>query len=143
MRIPLIASVLATFGIFAFTGCNQAEAVRDWQASDHVQPPSSQIDPNRVPGSAKPIDATEVARTLWVTECVNCHGAAGCGDGNPLPAGVDFTDKSWQTARTDADLLASIASGKPPMPAYGGRLNEAQLNALVKVVRAFASNPGE
>ena len=127
-------------------GCeSRATPTRTWQASDHAQPAGSQIDPSRIPGSRGATDAAtraaDVAQTLWGAQCATCHGAEGRGDGNPLPAGVDFTDPVWQEARTDDQIKAAIFEGKPPMPAYGDRVSAAQLDALVKVVRAFSARP--
>jgi mono/diheme cytochrome c family protein len=55
-------------------------------------------------------------------------------------AGVpDFTRRSWQEQRTDAQLTVSILDGKGTvMPAFHGRLREAQVKSLVAHIRAFA-----
>lgn len=49
--------------------------------------------------------------------CVTCHGADGTGLGNipglrgNLPR--DFTDKTWQAARTDGELFWILQNGSP------------------------------
>ena len=131
-------------GLLALSGCDSSkEPLRTWEASDHAHPPASQVDPSRVPGSATPVDEAtanlEIAKMLWVNECAKCHGMTGHGDGSPLPAGIDFADSKWQETRTDEELAKSIAEGKPPMPAYGPRVNDAQLAVIVKIVRAFGA----
>ena len=49
--------------------------------------------------------------------CVTCHGRDGKGLGNiPGLRGMlprDFTDKAWQTARTDGELFWILKNGSP------------------------------
>jgi hypothetical protein len=84
---------------------------------------------------------------LYEARCASCHGARGRGDG---PAGLsltprarDFTDRSWSSSRTDAELREVIERGGPSrglsaaMPAHQG-LSERELDTLVYCVRAFS-----
>ncbi|HLG13685.1 MAG TPA: cytochrome c [Blastocatellia bacterium] len=76
---------------------------------------------------------------LYIARCAGCHGKDGCGlamwksKGQP-----DLCSGEYQTSRTDAQIHDSIANGKGKfMPAFKGKLSEAELQALVKQVRAF------
>ena len=69
--------------------------------------------------------------------CAACHGADGKGNATmkDIP---NFADAAWQKKATDAEMIAVIQNGKPPMPAYKGRLTDEQLKALVGYIRSLA-----
>jgi mono/diheme cytochrome c family protein len=70
--------------------------------------------------------------------CQRCHGADGTGQrgADDIP---NFTSLAWQKQRDDAALRVSILDGKGTvMPAFQGRLSEAQARSLVTHIRAFA-----
>ena len=78
----------------------------------------------------------EKGKDVYRTNCLNCHGAQGRGDGpvadqlTPRPA--DLTSEKVQQA-ADKDLLAIIRDGKPgtSMPSWKGDLsNQHMLDAL-------------
>ncbi len=74
--------------------------------------------------------------------CAKCHGQDGRGgvpitDGGPPPR--DFTDRAWQSSRTDAELAAVIAAGKPPMPAFSALLSPPQIDAVVAKIRRIGT----
>lgn len=118
---------------------------RVWTPADHVQPPSRQVDPARIPQRAPEALSPEeqrlrAARALWSVSCASCHGADGSG-GPEAPGPVpNFQDAAWQTSRTDAQLALSIRNGRGMMPAFDN-VDEAGLAALVGLVRAFAPPP--
>jgi mono/diheme cytochrome c family protein len=57
-----------------------------------------------------------------------------------MPEIPDFTKKEWQEARSDGELIASVADGKGTlMPTFGGKLKDDQIRGLVHHVRGFAS----
>jgi mono/diheme cytochrome c family protein len=92
-----------------------------------------------------PVPVAE-ARQQFANVCARCHGAEGTGGppaGEGAPAPRNFHDKDFQKARTDADIVRVISGGKPPgMPAFGGMLNDAQIQGLVGVVRSFGAEQG-
>ena len=75
--------------------------------------------------------------------CVNCHGAAGRGDGpagkmlNPPPA--DFTNQKSK-AKKDAELLKIIQDGRTgtAMAAFKGQLSEQEIRDLLAYVRSLS-----
>lgn len=86
---------------------------------------------------AEPPGGPEAAG-LYRRYCQRCHGADGTGqrgaDDTP-----NFTRLAWQKQHDDAELRVSILEGKGTvMPAFQGRLSEAQAGSLVAHIRAFA-----
>jgi mono/diheme cytochrome c family protein len=88
------------------------------------------------------IHAQTEAAKFYEQHCVKCHGTDGTGKSARAiePAIPDFTAASWQTKRTDKQLLESILDGKgQTMPAFRTKkVSEEQALALVAHVRTFA-----
>jgi len=83
-------------------------------------------------------------RQLFGAVCARCHGEDG-GGGLPLATGQrprNFHDPAFQSSRSDADIRATIRSGKPPgMPSFAGVFSDRDLDALVQKVRSFGGHP--
>ncbi|HKZ77147.1 MAG TPA: cytochrome c [Pyrinomonadaceae bacterium] len=79
------------------------------------------------------------ASLLFDKHCDTCHGK----DGRAKTFKAKFnharnlTDSKWQAEVTDERIYNSIANGKGKMPAWGKKLNEGQINALVAYVRGL------
>jgi mono/diheme cytochrome c family protein len=66
-----------------------------------------------------------------------CHGADG--KGNPQMKNVrDLTDAAWQRKVSDEQFIRTIKNGKKPMPAYGAKMSDEQIKAVVAYVRSLA-----
>ena len=84
------------------------------------------------------------AKTNWANNCAQCHGANGKGDtkmGKMLNA-MDLTDAKKQASFTDAQATAAIKdgikqNGKTAMKAFGGKLSDDEIKALVAYVRTL------
>ena len=84
------------------------------------------------------------AKALWVANCTPCHGPTGNGDtkmGKTLGA-ADLTDAKKQASFTDAQATDAIKNGvkqngKTTMKAFGGKLSDADIKALVAYVRTL------
>ena len=77
--------------------------------------------------------AADEAATLYKSKCAMCHGT----DGKKLPGTKAFASPEVQKM-SEADLVATITNGKPPkMPAYKGKLTDAQIKDLAKYVRTL------
>src|SRR5215510_15983329 len=84
------------------------------------------------------------AKTNWANNCAQCHGAAGKGDtkmGKMLNA-ADLTDSKKQASFTDAQAATAIKdgvkqNGKTTMKAFGGKLSDDEIKALVAYVRTL------
>jgi mono/diheme cytochrome c family protein/uncharacterized membrane protein len=91
-----------------------------------------------------PADSASIERgkAVYEANCIQCHGAAGKGDG---PAGVELAptpaDFTTQHAamHLDSDFFYWIKNGKPPsaMPAFGGTLSDEQIWDVINYVRQF------
>jgi cytochrome c oxidase cbb3-type subunit 3 len=69
-------------------------------------------------------------------KCGGCHGPDGKGKIKGVP---DFSDPAWQKKTTDAAMTEQIKKGKlPKMPAYEGKLSDAEIKALIGYIRSFA-----
>lgn len=79
------------------------------------------------------------AAANYKAKCAMCHGADGKGDtsvGKKMGA-HDFASAEVQKA-SDADLIAITTKGKNKMPAYGGKLSDAEIKDLIGYVRQLA-----
>ncbi len=84
------------------------------------------------------------AKTNWDTNCVQCHGKNGSADtkmGKILNA-KDLTDPKVQAGFTDAEAATAIKDGvkekgKMKMKAFGGKLSDDEIKALVAYVRTL------
>jgi len=83
--------------------------------------------------------------------CITCHGRDGRGLGGDIEPGTlkgplprDFTDKDWQAARTDGELLWILKNGSkgtamaPFVPLI---LTEEEAWQVLLYVRSFGQNP--
>jgi mono/diheme cytochrome c family protein len=84
------------------------------------------------------------AKTNWANNCAQCHGTSGKGDtkmGKMLNA-MDLTDPKKQASFTDAKATTAIKdgvkqNGKTTMKAFGGKLSDDEIKALVAYVRTL------
>jgi mono/diheme cytochrome c family protein len=95
--------------------------------------------------STPPVAAADLGARVFATRCALCHGPDGHGDGvgskglKPQPR--NFHDQAYMSTRTDAQLLATIHSGKGPMPRWQGVLSEAEMAAALKHIRELGKKP--
>jgi mono/diheme cytochrome c family protein len=83
-------------------------------------------------------------KALWGANCAQCHGKDGRADtkmGKQLSA-KDLTDPKVQAAFTDAKATQSIKegvkeNGKTTMKAFGGKLTDDEIKALVAYTRTL------
>jgi mono/diheme cytochrome c family protein len=80
---------------------------------------------------------------LYTERCSACHGDDGKGDG-PMAAALapkprNFRDAAFWHERSVAQVRTAIEKGKPGtmMPPFAGVLTDAEIDALVRVVRGF------
>ena len=83
--------------------------------------------------------STDEAGTLFGSECATCHGKDGKAKTfkAKLNHARNLTDATWQAEVTDERLYNSIHNGKGKMPAFGKKLSDPQINALVAYVRTL------
>jgi mono/diheme cytochrome c family protein len=75
---------------------------------------------------------------LYKSKCAMCHGADGKGD-TPVGKALKLRDlgSAEVQKQSDAELIAITADGKGKMPAYKGKLTEAEIKDVVSYVRTF------
>lgn len=78
------------------------------------------------------------AAELYKSKCVMCHGADGKGK-TPMGSktGVRDFNSPVVAKQTDAEMFTLTKDGKNKMPAYKGKLTDAQIKDLVKYIRTL------
>ena len=75
----------------------------------------------------------------YKAKCAPCHGADGTGN---TPVGKSLHVKSLASAEvqhlTDAELTTILTDGKNKMPAFKGKLTDAEIRDMVQFIRSFA-----
>ena len=73
---------------------------------------------------------------LYKAKCVSCHAADGSGS---TPMGKKFGLKDLKAPevakQTDSQLIEITTKGKDKMPAYAGKLTDAQIKEVVGFIR--------
>ena len=78
--------------------------------------------------------AADSGADLYKAKCAMCHGA----DGTSKMPNVPALSGAATQGKSDADLKAVIEKGKAPkMPAYAGKLTDAQMDEVVKFIRTL------
>jgi len=76
--------------------------------------------------------------STYKAKCAGCHAADGSGN---TPAGkstkaLPFSSPEIVSA-SDADLAAATKNGKGKMPAYNGKLTDAQITEVIAYIRTL------
>jgi len=113
--------------------------VRNFRGGEQVVPdePEDQEEPST---SESVVPRSDAIPGLFQRFCSSCHGADGHGNAMraQMPWLPDFTAPDWHQRRSDAQLTASVLEGKGTvMPAFSGKLGEAQVRELVAYLRSF------
>jgi len=85
---------------------------------------------------AAPVFAQSAGADTYKAKCQMCHGPDGTaatpmGKMMKIPSFKDFTKAS------DASLIAITKDGKGKMPAYNGKLTDAQIKEVVSYIRTL------
>jgi cytochrome c6 len=83
---------------------------------------------------ALPPMAAADAAADYKAKCAMCHGADGMGK---AAMGTKDLGSADIQKMSDADLTGAITNGKGKMPAYKGKLTDAQVSDLVKYIRTL------
>ena len=98
----------------------------------------------------RPPAGAERGERLWYARCVECHGVDGRGSWRAalfLIRPGDLTDRHRMAGQSDQYLVTIIKNGgaplgRPGMPAFGGALSDADVEALVGWVRGLSAPSG-
>lgn len=80
---------------------------------------------------------SQSGQELFTKNCAVCHGSSGEGASGP-----DLTNPQWQVSISDQELQKTLRDGVPgtAMPAFGARLQRAQVQLLVEHIRTLAKD---
>ena len=76
------------------------------------------------------------AAANWSQHCASCHGKDGSG-GTAMGKKLGVKDYSKEQGFSDAEATKAIKSGSGKMKAYGDKLSDADIKALVAYVRGL------
>lgn len=79
------------------------------------------------------IAAAQSAADTYKAKCAMCHGA----DGSKSMMGAKPLNGPDVQKMSDADLTEAITNGKGKMPAYKGKLSDAQIKDLVSYIKTM------
>ncbi len=80
----------------------------------------------------------EQGRDVYVRQCASCHGAdGGGGRGSKLNEGAVLAAYPEM-----ADQVVLVSEGKNAMPGFGGRLEAADLDAVIRYTREVLTESG-
>ena len=82
---------------------------------------------------AVPAMAQDKAADVYKSKCAGCHGA----DGSKSTMGSKPLNGADVQGMSTADIAADISNGKGKMPAYKGKLTDAQINDLAAYVKTL------
>ena len=94
------------------------------------------------------ISSASTGEEVWMKNCKKCHGDDGKGQtamGKKFSI-RDYTDPAIQAEWSDEDIKAAIADGvtdeggKKVMLAFGGKLSDEEVDAVVAYLRSLAAN---
>lgn len=88
--------------------------------------------------TAAPAFAQDGAAATYKAKCAMCHGADGTGN---TPVGKSMKVRSFKSDEdvkaTDAQLIKDTTDGVGKMPAYKGKLTDAQIKDVVAYIRTL------
>jgi mono/diheme cytochrome c family protein len=80
-------------------------------------------------------DEVDQGKAVWEANCASCHGT----DGKPTQQGVpDLSDFARTSAASNAAWDQVVSQGKGAMPAFDGKLSEAEQQASVTYARTLS-----
>ena len=125
--------LVISFALFVFA-CSQGA---NTPVAKNDAPKNNQA---ATPAAATPVDEVAMAANLYTTNCMTCHRDSGKGgkvtvDGKSLDPNDLTADK--MKSKSDEKLYGYISDGAPDdgMPAFKGKLTEAEIKSIVKHVR--------
>ncbi len=87
---------------------------------------------------AVPVFAQGDAAGVYKAKCAMCHGADGLAASSMAKSMKVLSFKAPEMLKaTDAQFVASTKDGKGKMPAYNGKLTDAQIKDVVAYIRTL------
>ncbi|HKT80128.1 MAG TPA: c-type cytochrome [Vicinamibacterales bacterium] len=133
----------------AFAAAVWATGAAGTLAQDHDQHEAgahAHADAAKIKNPVKP-SAASIAKgkSLYESQCVNCHGATGVGDGksaaplNPKPS--NLADATWKHGSSDGEIFTLIKEGSPKtsMRGYASKMTEEDIWNVVNYIRTLST----
>lgn len=135
VRAASVVGILAlVIGLAACDRAPSADGLKDWAPTDHDgEKKSAKQGPKTTGGGGAP----DLVDLTWRSQCQTCHGSEGHGDGpqGAMFKAADLGREEWQSKVADAEIAATITTGKGRMPKF--ELPEEVVKGLVVRVRSF------
>jgi mono/diheme cytochrome c family protein len=116
-----------------------AESLPQWSPVDHHSSDDDKLQSGAQAQGVRPKtgDVAQLVDIAWRQQCTTCHGPLGRGDGQmgPMVQAPDLTQAEWQSKVTDAEMAATIKSGRNRMPRFD--LPDPVLAGLVARIRSL------
>jgi mono/diheme cytochrome c family protein len=144
-RIPVAADLASAQEIIASGGSHKTMPV--WGDVLTAEQLDALVSYTLQAASGSPL---EIGQRLFSQNCAACHGEFGEGGPNPARAGdiiAPISSSEYLRTRDDATLRAVIGAGQPNFgmspfgTAFGGPLDEEDINAIVAYLRSWEANP--
>ena len=138
MKLLKTGLVFSCFALFIFA-CNQAANTNN-TAKNTIIVANNNANANINSTASTPADELATGKSVYMETCVKCHKEDGTGgiseaNGKKINA-VNFTSEGMKK-ESDEDLIEEIENGivDEGMPAFKGRLTDAQIKSVVKFIR--------
>lgn len=145
-RLALFAGILAVTAWGAGIAAQDHDhAAGQHDAGAHTHPEAAAI---KNPIKATP-DSIAAGKKIYETQCTNCHGATGKGDGKMAesitsgPKPSDLSDAQWKHGSTDGEIFTLIRDGSKGtgMRGYAARMKTDDIWNVVNYLRTLGPNP--
>jgi cytochrome c oxidase cbb3-type subunit III len=85
------------------------------------------------------VDSIARGRTLFMSNCTQCHGNDGKSRVDVISDATDLTEPAlYRNGKSDVDLVKSIRDGvRGVMPAYGAMFKEAEIEHLRNFIKSL------
>lgn len=136
MKLAKLAIIIAAVALFAIA-CGDSTSTNQTSNAGGAQTPAAS--PKATAAAATPTpDELAEAKTQYTQFCTACHQDKGEGgtvkiEGKRIK--VPSLLEGHGLTHTDAEFAKQIANGGDGMPAFKDRLNEKQINDLVRYIR--------
>jgi len=137
-----LASPLPFLLVSLVAACDRAppaESLQQWSRADHHSSDDDKASQGAQvqAGAPKGSDVDQLVDIAWRQQCTNCHGPSGRGDGQigPMVQAPDLTRAEWQSKVTDAEVAATIKTGRNRMPSFD--LPDSVVMGLVARIRSL------
>jgi len=145
-RLALFAGILAVTAWGAGIAAQDHDhAAGQHDAGAHTHPEAAAI---KNPIKATP-DSIAAGKKIYDTQCTNCHGASGKGDGKMAesitsgPKPSDLSDAQWKHGSTDGEIFTLIRDGSKGtgMRGYAARMKTDDIWNVVNYLRTLGPTP--